>query len=234
MIDDNLISNECIPQSCDKVVSPYVGMSFTNVDEFKFFYKEYALKFSFGIRIRTSRKDNDNQMCYKKLVCSREGKYVSSIPPEKRTLPTQTTQCLARLTAERKQDRWLISSVIHDHNHEVSPTKSRLIQGNRKFSMQVKRTLDLNDEACVRLRKSFRSLVCDVGGFDNLDFVERDARNYIGQKRRALRKEGDGQALLNHFSSMRDLYKHFVFEIDIDGDNQICNVFWAKARSRVA
>jgi len=95
-----------------------------------------------------------------------------------------------------------------------------------KLSMQVKRTLELNDEAGVRLHKSFRSLVCDACGFDNLDFVERDTRNYIGQKRCALGKEGDGQALLNHFSTMRDLNKDFFFEIDINRDNRICNLFW--------
>jgi len=50
MTKDNLMSNECIPQSCDEVASPYVGMSFATVDELKFFYKEYALKYAFGIR----------------------------------------------------------------------------------------------------------------------------------------------------------------------------------------
>jgi len=188
----------------------------------------------FGIRIRNSRKDDDNQMCYVKLVCSREGKYVSSIPPEIKTQPTQRKQCLERITAIRKQDRWMITSIVHDHNHEVSQTKSRLIRANKKLSMQVKRTFDLNDKASVRLHKSFRSLVCEVRGFDNLQFMERDARNYNDQKRRALGKESDRQALLNHFSAMTDLNKNFIFKIDIGGDNRICNVFWADARSKVA
>ncbi|XP_027936364.1 protein FAR-RED IMPAIRED RESPONSE 1-like [Vigna unguiculata] len=138
------------------------------------------------------------------------------------------------MTAVRKQDMWMISSVVDEHNHDVSPTKSRLIRGNRKLNMQVKRTLDLNDQAGVRINKSFRSLVCDAGGFENLQFVERDARNYIGKQRRALGKEGDGQALLNHFSAMRELNKDFFFEIDMDPDNRISNVFWADARSRAA
>ena len=30
--------------------------------------------------------------------------------------------------------------------------------------MQAKRTLDINDEADVRIHKSFHSLVCDAGG----------------------------------------------------------------------
>jgi len=157
---------------------------------------------------------------------------VSSIPPEMKTLPTQRKQCPARMIAVRKQDMSMISIVVDEHNHDVSPTKSRLIRGNRKLNMQVKRTFDLNDQVGVRINKSFWSLGCDAGGFENLQFVERDAKNYIGKQRRALGKEGDGQTLLNHFSAMRELNKDFFFEIDMDSDNQISNVFWADVRSR--
>jgi len=84
------------------------------------------------------------------------------------------------------------------------------------------------------LNKIFRSLVFDVGGYENLDFVERDVRNYIGQQRQALVMDGDGQALFNHFSRMRELNNDFFFEIDVDKENRITNVFWADGRSRAA
>jgi len=51
-------------------------MIFESVDEVKIYYRECAIKSGFGIRIRTSKKDVDNQMCYLKLVCSHEGKGV--------------------------------------------------------------------------------------------------------------------------------------------------------------
>jgi len=234
ILDEEGIDKEDNEKHSEDVVSPCVGMYFDSVDDVKKFYKEYAIKSGFRTRIRTSRKDDDNQLCYFKLVCSREGKCVSSIPPEMKTLPTQRKQCPACITVVRREDKWMISNVVHEHNHDVSPSKSRLIRGNRKLNMQAKRTLDINDEAGVRIHKSFLSLVCDAGGFENLHFVERDARNYIGQQRRALGKEGDGQALLNHFSSMRELNKDFFFEIDVDVDNRITNIFWADGRSRAA
>ena len=120
----------------EDVVSPCVGMYFDSVNDVKKFYKEYAIKSGFGTRIKTLRKDDDNHLCYFKLVCSREGKCVSSIPPEMKTLPTQRKQCHARIIVVRKEDKWMISSVVHEHNHDVSPSKS----------------------------KSFHSLVCDVRG----------------------------------------------------------------------
>jgi len=49
----------------------------------------------------------------------------------------------------------------------------------------------MNDETGVRINKSFRSLVCEAGGFENVPFVERDVRNYIRKQRRRLCKDGD-------------------------------------------
>ncbi|XP_027932713.1 protein FAR-RED IMPAIRED RESPONSE 1-like [Vigna unguiculata] len=126
------------------------------------------------------------------------------------------------------------SVVVHEHNHDISPTKSRLIRGNRRLNLQAKRTLDINDQASVRLNKTFRSLVGHVGGFENLDFVECDTRNYIGQQRRVFGKEGDGQILMQHFSTMRELNNYFYYEIDTNAENRIINVFWVDARSKAA
>ena len=56
---------------------PTVGMRFQSAEEVKSFYKQHAVKCGFGVRTRTSKKDDDNQLCYLKLVCSREGKYMS-------------------------------------------------------------------------------------------------------------------------------------------------------------
>ncbi|XP_027915011.1 protein FAR1-RELATED SEQUENCE 5-like [Vigna unguiculata] len=100
--------------------------------------------------------------------------------------------------------------------------------------MHARQTVDINDEAGVRINKSFRSLVCEAGGYDNISFIERDVRNYIGKQRKSLCKDGDGQALIRHFSQMRELNNNFFFDIDMDENNRICNVFWADARSRAA
>jgi len=92
----------------------------------------------------------------------------------------------------------------------------------------------MNDEASVRVNKSYRSLVTSVRGYDNMKFTERDVRNCIGHQRRALCKHGDAKALLTYFSRMSQLNKDFYFEIDFDEDSRIRNVFWANARTRAA
>lgn len=55
-----------------------------------------------------------------------------------------------------------------------------LIRYDRKLNMHAKHTFNMNDNAGVRINKSFISLVNDAGGFENIQFMERDTHNYIG------------------------------------------------------
>ncbi|XP_014492324.1 protein FAR1-RELATED SEQUENCE 5-like [Vigna radiata var. radiata] len=213
---------------------PRINMCFESLEDAKKFYTNYAITCGFAVRTRSSKKDNDNNVYYLRLVCSREGKYVSSIKPEVKTHASQTNQCPASITVGRKDSYWVIKSVVLDHSHELCPNTSKLIPGNRKISMQAKHTLQVNDDAGVRINKSFLSIVSDVGGFENMDFVERDARNYIVKHRISLCKDGDGQALLKHFSSMKASSNDFFYDIALDEGNRICSVFWADARSIAA
>jgi hypothetical protein len=67
----------------------------------------------------------------------------------------------------------------------------------------------INDEAGVRVNKSYCSIVCDTDGYENLTFVEKDVRNFMAKARRHLGKEGDGWVLLNYFSKMRECNKEY-------------------------
>ncbi|XP_014499590.1 protein FAR-RED IMPAIRED RESPONSE 1-like [Vigna radiata var. radiata] len=118
-----------------------------------------------------------------------EGKYVSNIRLEVKTLPSQTNQCPAGISIARKVDKWFVRTVVLDHSHELCPQTSNLIHGNRQLNMHAKHTLKVNDDASVRINKSFLSRVSEAGGYENMQFVERDARNFIGQHRRSLCKE---------------------------------------------
>jgi len=79
---DNLFEDIIKPleDNIDKEV-PQVGMTFKSVHELKQFYRKYAIKCWFGVRIRSSSKGEDNELCFIKLVCSHEGKCHFTIPP---------------------------------------------------------------------------------------------------------------------------------------------------------
>jgi len=229
VMDDQIVDNDN-----DVDLVSRVHMCFETLDAVKKFYRDFAIRTGFGIRIRSSKKGKDNELKYVKLVCCREGNYVSTIRPEVKTLPSQTKQCQAGISVGKKDGKWHIRNVVMEHSHDISPIESRLISGNRKVNIHARQTVDINDEAGVRINKSYRSLVCEARGYENVSFIERDVRNYIAHKRRQLCKDGDGQALLRHFSHMREINNDFFFEIDMDEDNRISNVFWADSRSRAA
>jgi len=96
------------------------------------------------------------------------------------------------------------------------------------------RTLDMNGEVGVLINKSFQSLVCEAGGFEIVPFVERDVRNYIGKQRKRLCKDGDAQTLITHFLNMRQLNHDFFYDIELDSNDRISNIFWVDARNRAA
>jgi hypothetical protein len=214
--------------------TPTIGMSFKSVADCKSFYREYAMKQGFAIKTRNSKKGADGMLKYFILTCAREGHHESNIPPTLKTNPTKKLDCSAKITVALKKGLWTILSFNSCHNHEISPTKSRLFAGNKKIDMHAQRTILINDQAGVRVNKSFRSMVCDAGGYENLTFVERDVRNFVAKERHLLGKEGDGRALLSYFARMRECNKDFFYEIDMDEDFHVQNIFWADARSRSA
>ncbi|KAK2375490.1 protein FAR-RED IMPAIRED RESPONSE [Trifolium repens] len=213
---------------------PATDMCFSSVDDVKSFYAEYALRKGFGWRIRTSKKE-DGELCYLVLVCARERNNVSNVPCTLKTLPTKVKQCPARICIKMEADGlWYINKFVSTHSHDCSPTKARLFKVNKKMNLHVQRAITINDDAGVTINKTFQSLVKDAGGHENIPFCERDVRNYVNKERRAIGKEGDGQALLIYFNQMREQNANFFYEIDVDEEFHLKNVFWADARSRAA
>ncbi|XP_014511506.1 protein FAR-RED IMPAIRED RESPONSE 1-like [Vigna radiata var. radiata] len=125
--------------------------------------------------IRTSRRNKNNELNFMKLVCSKEGKYLSPIAREWKAQPSQKTQCPAGITIAMKEGRWQVRTVINEHNHDTCPNNSNRIHGNRILNMHAKHTLNMNHDAGVHINKSFISLVNDAGGFENVAMGQESA-----------------------------------------------------------
>lgn len=76
-----------------------------------------------------------------------------------------------------------------------SPSKSRLYRCNRQLSEHVKRQLEVNDIARISLQKTYNSVVVEAGGYENLEFVEKDCRKYIDKVIKLRLGEGDATAI---------------------------------------
>ncbi|RYR39983.1 hypothetical protein Ahy_A09g045630 [Arachis hypogaea] len=105
----------------------------------------------------------------------------SKISLTEKTNPTAGLNCPARIYIHTLKDvgAWIISKVVLHHSHPCCPTQAEMLKQHRKLSMSVRRTIENNKEAGIRPNKTYQSFIAAVGGHCELNFIEKDVRNYI-------------------------------------------------------
>ncbi|XP_042983399.1 protein FAR1-RELATED SEQUENCE 5-like [Carya illinoinensis] len=218
----------------DLIEEPKSGMQFNSFEELIEYYKEYAKKCGFGVMTQRSERGEDGSVRYVTLGCVRGGKARNRTLNVAKPRPTGKTDCKAKINALKVEGKLQLTTVQNGHNHGLSPQKSRFFRCNREVSDSVKRVLDTNDLAGIRMNKSFGSLVVGAGGFENLPFLEKDCRNYIDKARHLRLGKGGAGALREYFCRMQYKNDGFFALMDLDDDGRLKNVFWADPRSRAA
>ncbi|RYR20719.1 hypothetical protein Ahy_B03g065937 [Arachis hypogaea] len=178
----------------DDELVPKVGMTFTTLEDAGKFYRNYAKAAGFSTRVRcTNRKGNEikNQL----ITCSREGKWKSKISPTEKTNPTAGVNCPPRIYIHTLKDvgAWIISKVVLDHSHPCCPSKAEMLKQHRELSMSIRRTIENNEEAGIRPSKTYQSFVAAAGGHRELNFIEKDVKNYITREVRNVSEQEDAK-----------------------------------------
>ncbi|KAL4607292.1 hypothetical protein ACB092_09G162900 [Castanea dentata] len=193
-------------------------MQFDSLDDVETFYKEFAIKEGFGIRIRTSKKaprsDNVTSCIY---VCCSEGQRKTknaldsclSIDDENkacRSCSSLRTGCEAmlRVMKNNKLQKWVVKGFDNNHNHGIISPKCSLIE---KFGEEGLPTGKL---AMIDCWNHFR----DVRG-KNLD-------------------AGDASTVLNYCQKQQAQNSNFFYAIQCDDVGHMVNFFWVDAQSRMA
>ncbi|XP_042959478.1 protein FAR1-RELATED SEQUENCE 5-like [Carya illinoinensis] len=202
----------------DMIEEPKSGMEFNSFEDLFSYYKQYAKKYGFGVMTQRSERSEDQSVRYVTLGCARGGKAWIKTSNVANPRPTGKTDCKARINALRVDGKMRLTTVNNSHNHVISPQKSRFYRCNREVSETVKRVLDTNDLAGIRLNKSYGSLVVGAGGFENLSFLEKDCRNYIDKIRHLRLGAGGAGALRDYFLRMQYKNNGFFALMDLDDD----------------
>jgi hypothetical protein len=118
---------------------PEVGMTFDTENDVREYHKNYGKAKGFGVTKRSSNKDENGELRYLTLSCSRHGKIESNSRNMLKPNPTAGLGCKAKVNIVRGMDGKLhILTVILDHNHTLSPHKSRLFRCNKILDYHVK------------------------------------------------------------------------------------------------
>ncbi|XP_035551100.1 protein FAR1-RELATED SEQUENCE 5-like [Juglans regia] len=154
-----------------------------------------------------SERDDDGSVRYVTLGCALGGKARNWTMNVDKPCSTGKTDCKVRINTLEVEGKMRLTIVNNTHNHGLSPHKSRFSRCNRDVSEVVKRVLDTNDLAGIRMNKSFGCLVVGLGG---------------------------AGALQDYFCRMQYKNLGFFALIDLDDDERLKNIFWADPRSRAA
>ncbi|XP_071738663.1 protein FAR1-RELATED SEQUENCE 6-like [Rutidosis leptorrhynchoides] len=203
---------------------PNVGMKFDSEDEIYSYYNNYAYQMGQGVRILSTRTKGDKK--YYALRCHKGGVYE---PKSESNKPRKSSKidCKAKISVIVDCDgKCTISGVCFEHNHALSPKKSRYHRSQKKIDPYSKRRLELNDSAGISIEKNFSSLVVEAEGYENLTFDERDCRNYIAKVIQLRLGKGDAEALRDYFVRMQKRSTNFFYMIDMDDEGHLKNVFW--------
>ncbi|KAF5466222.1 hypothetical protein F2P56_016169 [Juglans regia] len=183
---------------------------------------------------KRSEKAEDETIRYVTLACARGGKARNRTLNVAKPRPTGKTECKAKINALKVEGNVQLTTCHNIHNHGLSPQKSRFFRCNREVSEAVKRVLDTNALAGIRMNKSIGSLVVGAGGFENLPFLEKDCRNYMDKARHLRLGKGGAGALQDYFLRMQYKNPGFLALMDLDDEGRLKNVFWADPCSRAA
>ncbi|XP_031112084.1 protein FAR1-RELATED SEQUENCE 1-like [Ipomoea triloba] len=201
----------------ERLNEPKVDMVFQSKEEVFIFYTNYAKKKGFCVVTRSSKRGDDGNLKYLTFECAKAHNKESTSKNLLSSKLSTKTRCQAKIRFKRCEDEsFKITTVELSHDHDLSPGKARHLRCHKKLNEQVKRRLDINDQAGIAPNKNFHSLVVDARGYENVTFNEMDCRNYIDELRR--KRLGSDP--------------NFFYVMDVGEDSRLQNLFWANGRRR--
>ncbi|RYR29233.1 hypothetical protein Ahy_B01g053583 isoform B [Arachis hypogaea] len=87
-----------------------------------------------------------------------------------------------------------------------------MLKQQRDLSMFVRHTIENNEEARIRLSKTYHSFIATAGSHRKLSFIKKDVRNYITRKVRNVSEQDDAK----EFGKSRAAYEYFGDVVSFD------------------
>ncbi|CAL1367241.1 unnamed protein product [Linum trigynum] len=199
---------------------PVAGTSYSSAEEIFMLYQNYAVEKGFAVNKDGTTKNKKGEIVYCRFCCHRARKPSEKLKPK----PSRRVNCGARIYCSKGGDgRWKISKVNDQHNHDMAPCRSWLLQQHRNSSLRVQSLHQLDDSVDVHTiaEKGYRTM------------GQPNSRRYVGEERN-LWLEGNANAMSNLFNSMQKQSKEFFYAYDLDYDGRLRSVLWVDARSRAA
>ncbi|XP_074337282.1 protein FAR1-RELATED SEQUENCE 5-like [Apium graveolens] len=166
---------------------PYLNQNFQSVDEAGHFFRAYALRNGFAIKIQASHRNKDNEIYGRLYVCRIYGKRVvaESNQNKRRREVLPKSECKVRMYVnyQKKKCHWEVISLELVHNHGlVSPSKMNLVQRERHVNTATHSLIKTLYGSGVRNCQVMNVIGNIHGGNDKVGFNVQHVRNCVKRR----------------------------------------------------
>ncbi|XP_050259986.1 protein FAR1-RELATED SEQUENCE 5-like [Quercus robur] len=139
------------------------------------------------------------------------------------------------MTCQLQKDGMLEVVSFHEQlNHEFAPSPMKhMLRSKRKIAPAQKAIANDAEKSGISIKQTIDLLSMQVGGHENLGFLDYDYKNHVHRERRKALKKGDARAMMEYFHNMQLEDPSYFYSVQVDDDGLILNIFWADARSIV-
>ncbi|KAL6285645.1 hypothetical protein ACE6H2_010035 [Prunus campanulata] len=212
-----------------------LGAEFSSHESAYIAYVKYGGTHGFNVRKQHRKTNKVGFVTRVTYCCSKEGHRRNDKRRESPSysLPISRVGCEAHMICQlQKNGKFKIVSFNAIHNHDLikAPMK-HMLRVNRCISRAQKAYVVGADKSRKPIKETVELMSREVGGKENLGFVDKNYRNYLRTKRKIKMEKGDAGAILQYFQHMHEDDSSYFYSMQLDEDDMITNIFWADARS---
>ncbi|PIA29672.1 hypothetical protein AQUCO_05800054v1 [Aquilegia coerulea] len=147
----------------------YEGLTFESENEAYEQYYLYAWKVGFSVRKAKKYLRADGSVRSRIFVCSKEGerqkdKRCKYVRKERKDRIEKRTGCKARMVVKNRENEWIVSEIVHQHNHPLgilSKTITPLDDKDRKIR-ELSEELQREKKLRIACQNSLNQILKDI------------------------------------------------------------------------
>ncbi|XP_070660633.1 protein FAR1-RELATED SEQUENCE 5-like [Malus domestica] len=200
------------------------------------FYNKYGRIMGFSIRRESSGKNKrTGELTSRIFSCAKEGFRAVDKRNDKIKRPRAETRtgCGAHMGVrlDRHTGKFYVYTFVEQHNHPlVKKEYAHMLPSQRKMIASQATEVDLAEESGIPLRLAYELISKQAGGRESLGFIKQDQKNYLRTVRQKKMAYGEVGVLLQYFSKQILENPSFFYELHLNKEEQITNMFWADAK----
>ncbi|QHN76983.1 Protein FAR-RED ELONGATED HYPOCOTYL [Arachis hypogaea] len=104
---------------------------------------------------------------------------------------------------------------------DYTKAAAEMLKQHRELSMSIRRTIENNEDVSIRPSKTYQSFIAAAGGHRELNFIEKDVKNYITREVRNVSEQEDAKEFGKYLLRMKEKNYNFLFELELEDDQSI-------------